>query len=312
MLDVLFAGELNVDVILSGVRQMPVLGKEILCEGYRECPGGSTGNCACAAASLGLKSAMFSRLGKDRFGEILLKSLKKYDMDLRFLDISDQYQTGVTVSLSSDRDRAMITYFGDTIDAFDAEAIPLRQANAKHLHAGSFFIQPRVRKGLAGVFQKAREMGMTTSLDAGWDENGRWHESLDEILPVTDYFFPNESEAEAITGESDPQRAAVRLSALGCNAIVKCGGKGSVYCARGSEHADVYPAYPTRVVETTGAGDSFNAGFLYGALNGWTVRDCMQLGNAVGALSVQRPGGSEDCPTLEEALRVLEKGSALL
>ncbi|MBQ8506780.1 MAG: carbohydrate kinase family protein [Clostridia bacterium] len=311
MLDILFAGELNVDVILSGVKQAPVFGKEILCEDYQEVAGGSTGNCACAAASLGLKSAMFSKLGKDRFGEILLNTLKKYDMDLRFMDISEKYQTGATVSLCSDSDRAMITHFGDTIDAFDAEEIPLEAAGARHLHAGSFYLQPRVRKGLPAVFKRAQELGMTTSLDAGWDEHGNWHDSLDDILPHTDYFLPNESEAVAITGDEDPASAAVKLAAYGCNVVVKYGAKGSFYCPRFGGEAKFYPGYKSFVHDTTGAGDSFNAGFLYGALRGWEIGKAMQLGNAVGALSVQRNGGSENCPTLEEALAVMEKGTAL-
>jgi len=311
MLDILFAGELNIDAIMGGVKQMPVFGKEILCETYREVPGSSTGNCACAAASLGLKTAIFSRLGTDRFGDIVLGALKKYDIDLSFLDISEDYHTGVTVSLSNDVDRAMITCFGDTIDCFDAEEIPIDRANARHLHAGSFFLQPRVRKGLAGVFEKARVMGMTTSLDAGWDEHGKWHDALDDVLLHTDFFFPNESEAEAITGESDPMRAAVQLAGLGCNVVVKLGGSGSIYCPKHSADAQLYPAYKTRVVETTGAGDSFNAGFLYGYLNGMEIGDCMRMGNAVGALSVMRNGGSENCPTLEEARETIRRGTTL-
>ena len=311
MLDILFAGELNIDAIMGGVKQMPVFGKEILAERYEEVAGSSTGNCACTAASLGLKTAIFSRLGTDNPGQIVLRALKKYDMDLSFLDINENYRTGITVSLSSDVDRAMITCFGDTIDCFDAEEIPIDTANARHLHVGSFFLQPRVRKNLAGVFEKARAMGMTTSLDAGWDEHGKWHDSLDAVLAHTDFFFPNESEACAITGETDPKKAAVELAALGCNAVVKIGSEGSVYCAKGSKEVLCVPAYQTKVVETTGAGDSFNAGFLYGHIKGWEIGECMKLGNAVGALSVMRAGGSDNCPTLEEALDTIRRGTTL-
>ena len=131
------------------------------------------------------------------------------------------------------------------------------------------------------------------------------------MLRHTDFFFPNESETEAITGERDPRRGAAALAALGCNAVVKCGGEGSYYCARNTEDVQFFPSYPTRLVETTGAGDSFDAGFLYAFLNGEDIGGCMRMGNAVGALSVQRAGGVENCPTLQEALRTIERGTAL-
>lgn len=311
MLDILIAGELNVDVFMGGLKQAPEFGREILSDSYQELAGSSTGNTICTAASLGLKTAVFGRLGRDRFGEIMLAALKRYGVDTGFIDISDAYQTGVTVSMSNDRDRAMVTYFGDTINAFGAEEIPFEAAGARHLHMPSFYLNPRVQPKLAEVYEKAHALGMTTSLDAGWDESGKWHDHLDDALKHTDFFFPNESETEAITGEKDPVKGAVALAALGCNAVVKCGGEGSYYCARGSKDVIHFPGYPTRLVETTGAGDSFDAGFLHAFLNGKDIADCMRMGNAVGALSVQRAGGVENCPTLEEALRTIERGTAL-
>lgn len=311
MLDILIAGELNVDVLMSGLKQAPEFGREILCDGYQELAGSSTGNTVCTAASLGLKAAVFSRLGQDRFGEIMLNALKRYGVETKYIDISERYQTGVTVSMSNDQDRAMVTYVGDTIDAFEAEEIPFEAVGARHLHMPSFYLNPRVQAGLADVFERAHALGMTTSLDAGWDESGNWHAHLDGVLKYTDFFFPNESETAAITGESDPAKGAVALAALGCNAVVKCGGSGSYYCARHTQQAQFFPSYPTKLVETTGAGDSFDAGFLYAFLNGAGIEDCMRMGNAVGALSVQRAGGVENCPMLEEAQRTIERGTAL-
>lgn len=311
MLDLLVAGELNVDVLMGGLKQAPEFGREIMCSSYQELAGSSTGNTVCTAASLGLKTAVFSRLGRDRFGEIVLAALKRYGVDTHLLDISDRYQTGVTVSMSNDCDRAMVTCFGDTINAFEASEIPIEAAGARHVHMPSFYLNPRVQSGLAQLYRRAHELGMTTSLDAGWDESGRWHDHLDAVLPHTDFFFPNESESAAITGAQDPAQGAAMLAAMGCNAVVKCGGQGSYYCARGSKDVQWYPSYKTRLVETTGAGDSFNAGFLHAYLNGGEIADCMRMGNAVGALSVQRAGGVENCPNLQEALRTIERGTAL-
>jgi len=311
MIDFLIAGELNVDVIVNGLKQAPIFGKEILCQGYQELAGSSTGNTVCTAASLGLNCAVFGKLGTDRFGEIMLSALKKYGIDTSFIDINENYHTGVTVSLSDEKDRAMVTYYGDTINAFDASEIPLKESGARHVHMPSFYLQPRVAKGLAQCYEEAHKLGMTTSLDAGWDESGHWHDDLDEVLKHTDFFMPNESETEAITGESDPKKGIVKLAAMGCNAVVKCGGIGSYYCERYTDKVEFCPGYPSFIVETTGAGDSFDAGFLYGYLNGKPISECMKLGNAAGALSIQRAGSVANCPTLEEVLNVIEKGTAL-
>lgn len=311
MLDIILAGELNVDVIVRGLKQAPIFGKEILCSDYEELPGSSTGNSACVAASLGLKTAVFSRLGRDRFGDIVLDALKKYGIETKFIDISENYRTGVTVSLSDDKDRAMVTYFGDTVNAFEAHEIPLEAAGARHIHMPSFYLNPRVQPGLAAAFEKAHALGMTTSLDAGWDESGNWRQYLDQTLAHTDFFFPNESETEAITGEADPAKGAAALAALGCNVVVKCGGSGSYYCPKHSEQVRHFASYKTKLVETTGAGDSFDSGFLYAYLNGQDIEGCMRMGNAVGALSVQRAGGVANCPSLQEALKTIELGTAL-
>lgn len=138
----------------------------------------------------------------------------------------------------------MATCFGDTIDAFDALDVPLEETDARHIHMASYFFQPRVRARLPILYKRAKTMGMTTSLDAGWDEQGRWEEGLVEALSVTDFFFPNESEACAIAGTDNVQRAARHIAALGTNAVVKCGEKGTLLCTREGEVLEAPPIEP--------------------------------------------------------------------
>jgi len=311
MRDLLFAGELNVDLVLTGVRQAPVFGTEILADEYTECLGSSTAICACAAASLGLSASFFGKLGRDRFGSIVMDALTRYGIDTSPIDASEAYKTGLTVSISAQEDRAMVTCFGGTIDAFDAQDVPLEGAGARHLHMGSYFLQPRVRKNLPQLYERAKALGMTTSLDAGWDEFGRWNDGLPEILRFTDFFFPNDKEACAIAGTSDILEAAVRIAGMGAHAMVKCGPDGAVLCRRGSDEPTRFPPFRTRVVDSTGAGDSFNAGALYAFLKGMPLEECVRYGNATGAVSVTRPGGTTACPTLEEVERTLRTGSAV-
>jgi sugar/nucleoside kinase (ribokinase family) len=311
MRDLLFAGELNVDLVLTGVRQAPAFGTEILAEDYAECLGSSTAICACAAASLGLTASIYGRLGTDRFGSIVVNTLQGYGIDTSLIDASEAYRTGLTVSISAADDRALVTCFGDTIDSFDAEEIPLEAADARHLHMGSYFLQPRVRKNLPALYEKAKKRGMTTSLDAGWDEFGRWNDGLPEILRFTDFFFPNEKEACAIAGTEDVLEAAVRIARMGAHVMVKCGPDGAVLCPKGSAEPKRFAPFHTRVVDSTGAGDSFNAGALYAFLKGLPLEECVRYGNATGAVSLTRPGGTTACPTLSEVERTLRTGSAV-
>lgn len=309
-MDLFCAGELNVDLVLSGFQSAPTLGTEIMGDDYTVCLGSSTAICACVAASLGTPTGFYGRLGCDHFGRVALEGLKKYSVETEFIDVSSQYRTGLTVSVSTEKDRAMATCFGDTIDAFASEEIPLERANARHIHIASYFIQPKVRGGLAAVYRRAKALGMTTSLDAGWDEQERWHDGLFDILPYTDFFFPNEREAEAITGVSDMPEAARRIAAMGTNAVVKCGSEGVVLCEKHGGRPVRIPGFRAKVIDTTGAGDSFNGGFLHAFLRGMPLEECARFGNAAGAVSVTRLGGTTSCPTLEDVLGVLRTGTA--
>ena len=311
MRDILFCGELNVDLVLTGVRQAPQFGIEIIANDYTECLGSSTAICACAAASLGLTACFFGKLGRDRLGSIVLNSLRGYGIDTALIEESDAYRTGLTVSISSTKDRAMITFFGDTIDGFIAKEIPLENAGARHLHMGSYFLQPHVRKNLSVLYERAKQLGMSTSLDAGWDEAGRWNDGLENILRFADFFFPNDKEACAITGTGDVLEAASKIARMGTNVLVKCGPDGAVLCAKESDAPKRFPPFRTRVLDSTGAGDSFNAGVLYAFLKGLPLDECARYGNAAGAVSVTRPGGTTACPTLREVEKTLKTGSAV-
>lgn len=306
MFDVLAVGELNVDIILSGLKRPPVMGEEVLSETYTECMGSSTAICACAMASLGMHTTFFGKLGMDNHGELVMKSLGRYGIDTTHVLRAPEYTTGVTVSMSMPGDRAMVTYFGDTIDAFTAEEVPLEKIQARHIHVGSFFLQAKLRPGLKELFRRAHAQGMTTSLDAGWDDTGSWREALGDVLSETDFFFPNEKEAECIAGTADMEEAARIIAGMGCNTIVKWGSKGSLYCSKDGKEAYRCGSFKVTPVDTTGAGDSFNAGFLTAFLQGKSIPECMRYGNATGAVSVCYEGGATHCPTAEDVAQMLQ------
>jgi len=207
----------------------------------------------------------------------------------------------------------MLTATG-TIDRLRAEDVPREVLpHIRHIHAGSTGIQPRLRPGLPALYREARAAGVTSSFDTNWDPDRRW-EGIDPMLATTDVFLPNEREAALISGVMDPLEAAHALVARAAAAgrdpdagpltvVVKLGADGAL-AVRGDEALRV-PAERVEVVDSTGAGDGFNAGFIYGFLDGRPLAECLALGVACGSLSVRAIGGVDGQATLEEALALL-------
>lgn len=305
--DVLAIGELNADLILTGMKSMPVVGREIIAEGFNVVMGSSTAICACGMARLGLKTGFVGKTGRDSFGETARKSLEDYGIALDHLITDDTIKTGVTVSLSTEKDRALVTYLG-SIDSLTLEDIDFHLLDqTRHIHIGSFFLQSKLRPGIAKLFGEARKRGVTTSLDAGWDDTGNWDYGIFEVLGVTDIFFPNETEALNISKKGNTEEALGMLSRHCGTIVVKCGPRGAM--AKRGDTLVQKGTYDLKPVDTTGAGDSFNAGFLYAFLNGMGLEECMNYGNACGSISVTRIGGAAACATLEEVKKLIGNGS---
>ena len=296
MYDVLAIGELNCDLIMTGLKELPQTGREIMGDSFRQVLGSSTAICAAGLAALDLRVGFHGLVGDDDGGRFALKALEATGVDASHCIIDKNETTGVTIALNVGGDRALVTYLG-AIETFRFEQIDLSLLQqTRHIHVGSFFLQHALRPGLAELFRLARAAGVTTSLDAGWDDTGVWDGGLREVLKHTTIFFPNETEALHITKAATPEDAAKLLPADIC--VVKCGADGAVAFKDGV----LTRGKPFKVtpVDTTGAGDSFNAGFLYGFLNGMSMADCLTHGNACGAVSVTKIGGASACATLAD------------
>ena len=307
--DVLAIGELNADLILQGLSSPPILGRELMCQSSSLQLGSSTAICACVMSSLGLNVSFVGQLGADTWGDVCAAYLRQYGVDLSYIARSKHWQTGLTVSLSCKHDRALVTYPGDTIDCLTVDKLPVQPWEiARHIHIGSFFLQPKLAEGLPPFLSAAKSHGMTISLDAGWQESQDWDGGLSKVLPYIDLFFPNESETCGIGGSDNVYQAAQNVYAMMNHGIlvVKCGAQGSFAVYNGT--TSHFNAYKTTVVDTTGAGDSFNAGFIYAYLNGMDLSECLQYGNASGAVSTTQVGGTSRCPTLSEVKQCIRQG----
>lgn len=297
--DLLVAGEINPDLILSG-DVAPAFGQvEKLVDQAALTIGSSSAIFACGAARLGLKVAFIGVCGDDVFGRFMLAEMQRREVDVSHVHVTAAGATGLSVILNRGADRAILTFPG-LIAALRAADLPedlLRQG--RHLHVASYFLQAALQPGLPGLFRQARMLGLTTSLDTNYDPSERW-QGFDELLSVTNVFLPNEAEACSLAREADAGRAAAKLASQVETLAVKLGAAGSLG-RRGSQQISV-SSIPVEVVDTVGAGDSFDAGFLYGYLNGWELERSLRLANVCGALSTRAAGGTGAQATLREAL----------
>jgi sugar/nucleoside kinase (ribokinase family) len=208
-------------------------------------------------------------------------------------------RTGMTVILQQPDDRAMLTFPG-AIPMLRAEMVdPALLHAARHIHVGSYFWQTALQPGLPALFAKARARGASTSLDTQWDPSGAWA-GLEAVLAATDILLPNQAEACALAGTAEWRPALEVLAGRVPTVAVKRGADGAT-AMRGEEFAEA-AAPATQVVDAVGAGDSFDAGFVYGALAGWSLDRSLALAVACGALSTRAAGGTTAQPTLDEAL----------
>ncbi len=298
--DILVAGEINPDLILSG-DVAPQFGQvEKLVEQAALAIGSSSAIFACGAARLGLSVAFVGACGDDVFGRFMLDEMQRRGVDTSNVSIRRDGATGLSVILNQGCDRAILTFPG-LIPAFQATDMSdalLKQA--RHLHVGSYFLQSGLQAGLPDLFDRAHACGLTTSLDTNYDPSEKWA-GIDELLHATDIFLPNEMEALSISHAEEVEAAARQLAEKAGLVAVKLGAAGAMASAKGR----IVRAAPVAVqtTDSIGAGDAFDAGFLYGQLNGWGLQRSLRLGCACGALSMRKAGGTEGQPTLEEALQ---------
>lgn len=299
-LDLIIAGEANVDLLLRGEARFED-DKELLMDDASLVLGGSSSITAFNVAMLGARTGFVGWVGEDIFGRYVRERLIAAGVDVRYLRTAARTKSGITIWATGERHKAGLTYAG-TIAMLRASDVPSEYLKtARHLHVGAYFLQTRLHAGGAALFRRARRLGLTTSLDTNWDPAGKWESNLDAVLGETDLFFPNEDEALQMTGETDVKRAAETLARRARVVVVKRGRKGALVWSK-LGYAEV-KARPVKAVDTTGAGDSFNAGFLEAYLRGEDLLACARRGVEAGARAVSKVGGTTAFENLRPAKR---------
>jgi sugar/nucleoside kinase (ribokinase family) len=286
---VLVVGELNVDIVLSGLASPPALGSEILAQGMRMVLGSASAIFASGVARLGHIVGFVGKIGDDDFGRFCRDALLHAGISTDGLLLSSQ-PTGATIVLSTRDDRALVTHLGAIADLGYDDLPPDLFRGFRHLHLTSYFLQERLRPDFLRLIREAKAAGLTVSFDPNSDPSQTWSPEIWEVLRIADVVFVNESEARALTGRANTPEAMSVLAERTACAIVKLGSEGAA-AVRGTENIHV-DTFRVNVVDTTGAGDSFAAGFVHGLLMKRPLRECLLLANAAGALSATGVGGT--------------------
>jgi sugar/nucleoside kinase (ribokinase family) len=290
-LDISVVGELNLDIILSGLPEKLELDREHLADELKVTLGSSSAIFAHNIALLGNRVGFSSAIGSDSFGEICLQRLRDSGVDLSSVRRFAGQQTGLTIILPKGAQRYILTYPG-TMSEMRFEDLDLDYiCRAKHFHLSSYFLQRALRPQMANLFRRVKQAGLTTSLDTNDDPSEEWSEDLFPVLKYVDVLLPNEQEACKISRMPDAQSAAKFLSERVPLVVIKRGPQGALT----QQGNDIYSvsARIKSVVDTVGAGDSFDAGFIHQYIRGAKIEDCLNFANITGALSITRAGGTE-------------------
>ncbi|MFB3903432.1 MAG: carbohydrate kinase family protein [Acidobacteriota bacterium] len=286
---ILAIGDINVDIMLGGLASLPQVDREITCQSFEITMGSSAAIFAVAYACLGGTISFLGLAGKDAYGDFMLEGLERFGIGTELVRRTDRVKTGVTVNLIYQNTRSQVTYPG-TIEEFSGSDIDEQVFRGfDHVHFAGPYQQTRFRPEITRCLRLAKDLRITSSLDPQWDATGRW-EYMDEWLPLLTYLFVNEDEAKSIAGVSDVREACAWLAARTRHPLVKAGAAG-VYLVEAETVVQV-PGIPVEVVDTTGAGDTFDAAFLFQRLEGAKeLTEAARFANAAAARSCRFVGG---------------------
>lgn len=305
-------GIMVADVVGRPLKALPDRGRLVLVDEMSLHTGGCAINTATALSGLGLPVEVIGKIGLDAFGDFLLRELESRGIGVRGVSRCAELGTSATmVMVDPDGERRFVHCIGAnarlTLDDVDLDLI----ADASILHVAGALVLPGIDgEPTAELLRKAHSLGLTTFLDTVWDDTGLWMKVLGPCLPFVDYFVPSLTEAESLTCLEEPEDIARALLDQGVGTVgLKMGSEGCLVMTNTGETLRI-PAFEVDVVDATGAGDSFSAGFIAGIWQNWSLEETARLANAVGALCVTGLGATGGVRTLAETLRFMESVGA--
>ncbi len=309
-IDVLCIGQVVADIVLQPLSSFTFEKDTTKVPSLEITNGGDAFNTAIGLTKLGVKTVLIAKVGNDILGKLLLKKAREYGIIAKGICVSQEDRTSTCVVMINVKGERVFVYYGGANDRLSCGDIDWGFVRrSRILHLGGIYNLPGIESGcMVKILEYARKMGLQTSMDVTWDSEEKWLVKIEPALPYLDYFLPSIAEAKEITGRADPREIAPKLISLGVgNVVIKLGERGC-YIANEHEQGFVEAFEIEKVVDTTGAGDAFVAGFLTGLTRKWSFRDCARLGNAAGALSIQKVGATASMPSLADALSLLDYG----
>jgi sugar/nucleoside kinase (ribokinase family) len=290
--DVLLLGRLFCDLVFTDLPAMPELGREVFAS-QLDVAGGGSFIAAAAMHRLGLRVGLVADLGNDLFSQMVARLIEEEGLDTSLIRRHPLPLPQVTVALSFPDDRAFVTKINPPPSRPDMADL-LTRHSARHLHIYS------LGPGLdhPDLTRLAHDAGLTVSMDCGWEETRLRDPRTPTLIESVDVFLPSAAEACFLTNRPSPEAALQELAHRVPTVAVKLGGDGVI--AQAGDHFEHVPALRVTPVDTTGAGDAFDAGFIYAYLKESSMRDCLRYGSVCGGLATTAPGGATAVPTLEE------------
>ncbi|MGB8474469.1 MAG: carbohydrate kinase family protein [Candidatus Acidiferrum sp.] len=298
-------GEFFLDLVFYDLPRVPRMGEEVKTACFATFPGGGLATTALVAAGLGTSTSVVTRIGQDAQSSPAWQALLKRGVSTDCCETDARLPTAMTVCAAFGGDRMMITHdvINQKLEKLLAQrAVQEKVRKAKHLHLACALRPP---SGWAPAIRALRRRGVTVSADIGWNPEVLKSPGLPTLLQELEFIFPNEPEAQAMTGEKTVERAAKKLARWARVPVIKLGEDGSL-AVKGGNLVRV-KSIRVRTVDATGAGDAFNGGFLHGYLRGWSLEDCLRAGNVCGALATTRAGGSSAIPTQKKLRELMKK-----
>lgn len=293
MAEIVVLGNFVVDIIGKPLDRLPERGRLAMIDTLETHVGGNGPNTSGALGRLGADVTVVGRVGADLYGRFLTEQLATWGVDTTPVVRDAAAATALTlVAVDRSGERSFVHNLGANAEFSPADVDWAKLGSPRHFHLASYFILPRFTgEDAAELLDGARRRGMTTSLDVCWDRSGQWMELLAPCLEHLDYLMPSEEEARELTGRTDPVEIVHALRDAGVRTVVlKLGERGCLYS--GQEGFLALPALSVDVTDTTGAGDCFIAGFLFGRLRNWDLERCLRFANACGARAVTAVGGA--------------------
>jgi ribokinase len=299
-------GDVNVDLI-ARIDKMPDLGKQVITKDFQIHGGGCSANFALQCARLGMDTQLFGKVGDDVFGTYVLVELDDNKVNTKNVRLTDK-KTGVTVALVQGIERSFVTFRGENA-SYSIADIDLTSIDADIVHLPSYFLMDGLRYDYANLIDLLHGAGIKVSFDTGWDPRGFPKETVDpifDILPKVDVFLPNIDESRKILGNDklSPEKAAKIFLDMGVKVAAIKMGKDGCFVASG-DFAEFVPSFKVPVVDTTGAGDTFNAGFVSAYVSGRSLKECARIGAATAGLKVGGVGWTK-YPTRQNVNKFLE------